>query len=272
MPFLPKISRLWVLFLSKLVTLRCRNAFFTRMTTEKTEGVVLGAVRCPGDRYIVRIFTANKGVVAFAVRMGRGRRTVAQRALLQPLSLVELDFEFRERSQIQQLQDWRLSVTYASIPYDPQKSAIAFLLGEFLMHALANEQANVSLFLFVKQSLMWLDLCGGAFANFHLCFMIRISRFLGVMPAAEDYPWGAYFDLQSGMFVMLRPPHNAFLHPEEARFVPSLLRMNFVQMHRYRLNRLQRMRILQVLNDYYRLHIPNFPVLKSAEVLHALFS
>jgi DNA repair protein RecO (recombination protein O) len=37
------------------------------------------------------------------------------------------------------------------------------------------------------------------------------------------------------------------------------------------INGAQRMRCLEVINDYYRLHIPDFPTLKSISILHDLF-
>ena len=37
------------------------------------------------------------------------------------------------------------------------------------------------------------------------------------------------------------------------------------------MNRLERTRCLNIMNEYYRLHLPDFPVLKSLEVLKELF-
>lgn len=37
------------------------------------------------------------------------------------------------------------------------------------------------------------------------------------------------------------------------------------------MNRAERTRCLTIMNEYYRLHLPDFPVLKSLEVLKELF-
>ena len=58
---------------------------------------------------------------------------------------------------------------------------------------------------------------------------------------------------------------------EEARVLPVLFRMDYATLHLFRLSRRERMRILQVLNEYYRLHVPNFPELKSLEVLQEFY-
>ena len=51
----------------------------------------------------------------------------------------------------------------------------------------------------------------------------------------------------------------------------QLMRMNYETMHLFTMNRLERTRCLNIMNEYYRLHLPDFPVLKSLEVLKELF-
>jgi DNA repair protein RecO (recombination protein O) len=50
------------------------------------------------------------------------------------------------------------------------------------------------------------------------------------------------------------------------------MRMDFPTMHLYHLNRMDRNRIVDVLLHYYRLHIPQFPELKSLSVLQELWN
>lgn len=47
--------------------------------------------------------------------------------------------------------------------------------------------------------------------------------------------------------------------------------MNYDSMRFFAMNRQERMRYVEVLNDYYRLHIPDFPELKSLDVLKEVF-
>ena len=51
-----------------------------------------------------------------------------------------------------------------------------------------------------------------------------------------------------------------------------LMRMNYETMHLFTMSRLERNRCLVIMNDYYRLHLPDFPVLKSLDVLKELCS
>jgi DNA repair protein RecO (recombination protein O) len=50
-----------------------------------------------------------------------------------------------------------------------------------------------------------------------------------------------------------------------------MMRMDYPTMHLFRLSRHERNRLLEVAVTYYRLHLPNFPELKSLAVLQQLF-
>jgi DNA repair protein RecO (recombination protein O) len=59
--------------------------------------------------------------------------------------------------------------------------------------------------------------------------------------------------------------------PEEAFRITRLMRMNYETMHLFCMNREERARCLEIIGNYYRLHIPGLQELKSPEVLRELF-
>ena len=149
---------------------------------------------------------------------------------------------------------------------------MALFLSEFLYRAVREEAENRPLFAYLQHSIIWLDECGGGFANFHLVFLMRLSRFLGLYPNLEDYHTGDYFDLLNACFTSIRPQlHSSYINPEEAGRLRQLMRMNYETMHLFGMSRAERARCLAIMNDYYRLHLPDFPALKSLEVLKELF-
>lgn len=142
----------------------------------------------------------------------------------------------------------------------------------FLYRAVREEAENRPLFAYLQHSIIWLDECRDSFANFHLVFLMRLSRFLGLYPNLEDYENGDYFDLLNACFTPLRPQlHSFYILPAEASRLTMLMRMNYETMHLFAMNRAERTRCLTIMNEYYRLHLPDFPVLKSLEVLKELF-
>ena len=110
--------------------------------------------------------------------------------------------------------------------------------------------------LILKHSITWLD-DASRFANFHLVFSDALSRFIGLYPNLDDYAEGDYFDLLNACFVATKPSHHVFyVGPDEAARIKQLMRMNYETMHLFSMNRVERMRCLVILNEYYRLHIP----------------
>jgi DNA repair protein RecO (recombination protein O) len=101
--------------------------------------------------------------------------------------------------------------------------------------------------------------------------MVQLLRFLGIYPNLEDYVPGCYFDLVQGCAVREHPSHPNFLMPDAADSFIALLRTGYDSMHLLSLNRKLRGEYLATLSLYYRLHVPEFPELKSAAVLRELF-
>ena len=86
---------------------------------------------------------------------------------------------------------------------------MALFLAEFLYRAIREEAENRPLFAYLQHSVIWLDECREGFANFHLVFLMRLSRFLGLYPNLEDYHTGDYFDL-----LIFTTDSRAFLHSD----------------------------------------------------------
>ena len=134
--------------------------------------------------------------------------------------------------------------------------------------ALREEAENRPLFAYLQHSIVWLDECGSGFANFHLVFLMRLSRFLGLYPNLEDYHSGDCFDLQNACFTPLRPQlHSDFIGPEEASRLTMLMRMNYETMHLFDMNRTERARFsgIEVFGSFERtvrlsLALRQFPV------------
>jgi len=217
------------------------------------------------------MFTREAGRLSFVVSLPKTSKSRLKKQYFQPMTLLEIECDVRQRLQLQKLKDARLLSAYASIPFSPEKLALSLFVAEFLYHALHAEQQNEPLFVYVCDSMQWLDMASAGYANFHLTFLMRLSRFLGFYPNLDEYSEGCIFDLREGRFSAVTPMHRDFLGPDDARRIHILMRMDFPTMHLYRLSRTDRNRIVDVLLHYYRLHIPQFPELKSLSVLQELW-
>lgn len=240
---------------------------------QTTEGVVLGVLKIAGGQQIVTAYTSANGRLSYIMRTPRSRKSAVPMSLLQPLSLVQIVGDVRPDVALQRITSMSCICPYQSIPSNPYKSAMALFLQEFLMRSVREEGLpNNALYDFITTSMRWLDAAEDGYSNFHIAFMLRISAFLGLQPNTSHYIRGCCFDLQEARYVPSPPQAEAYcLTGTEAAAVGTLMRMNLSNMHRFLFSRQQRRRILNVMNDYYRLHIPDFPELRSLQVLHEVF-
>ncbi len=248
----------------------------------KTEAIVLHSLKYGETRLIVDLFTKEVGRLSCILPLPKTPKSRLKKQYFQPMTLLEVEIDLRQRLQLQKLKDARLLSAYASIPFSPEKLALSLFIAEFLYHALRSEQQNEPLFAYLVDAIQWLDIAETGYANFHLTFLMRMSRFLGFYPNLEVRGMRSevremsetefFFDLHEGQFCTSAPTHRDFLQPDDARRIHTLMRMDFPTMKLYRLNRTDRNRIVDVLLHYYRLHIPQFPELKSLSVLQELWA
>lgn len=235
----------------------------------KSSALVLHSIRYGDSRLIVDMYTRELGRQCYIVNIGKGGRSAMKKQYFQPLTLLVIECDQRPLDQLQRLRSAELLCPWQSLLTEPNKLAIALFVSEFLYYALRFENKDERLFDYVRASLEWLDGRRDRYANFHLVFLMRLSLFLGFFPNLEDS--GSYFDLRASTYCTTPPLHHDYLMPEEASHIRLLMRMDFATMHLFRLSRAERARTLEIIEHYYRLHLPAFPELRSLPVLHGLF-
>ena len=238
----------------------------------KTRAIVLNSVKFGESQRIVDFLTEQSGRLSFICRQPKSARSRVRKSFFQPMTVVEITFDYRQRVRLQHIKEETIALPFASIPFEPYKLSISLFLAEFLYYATRSEQADLPLFNYVVNSLAWLDGAHKSFSNFHLVFMMRLSRFLGFYPNLDGYQEGDFFDLRNSIFTPEPPLHADFLCPDEAAKISLLMRMNYETMHLFAMSRAERNRCIELITAYYRLHLPNFPELNSLSVVRELFS
>ena len=236
----------------------------------RSQAIVLHQIPYSDAYAVVHLYTKEFGRQPYLLSRNHKNSRLRQ-SLFQPLSIIEYEADHKGSRELQRIREARSLYAFSGIPVDPVKNAIALFLSEVLFRALEERESNPALFDYLMQSVQILDLCQQGTANFHLVFLIKLTRYLGFYPNVEDNAPGWYFDLLAGTFCELRPLHDAWLSPEDAQGFAVLLRINFENMPAFRYDRHQRQRILRQTLDYYRLHLSDFPRIKSLEVLQDLF-
>lgn len=237
----------------------------------KTRAIVLRTIRYNDQKVIVDLYTEVYGRITSMVTMARSSKGRMKKQLFQPLTSLQLELDYRERQQMQRIKDVQIDTPWTRLSSDPVRMTVGMFLAEVLYYVTRQEQQDDTLFSFLTASLQWLDISEQGIANFHITFLIRMARFIGFLPSAEDYTDGQLFDLRTGEFTLVHPAHSDTLNADEARRMHQLLRITYPTMHLYRMSRTERQQCLDIILRYYRLHTPSFPELKSLAVMQEIF-
>jgi DNA repair protein RecO (recombination protein O) len=238
----------------------------------KNKAIVLHCLPYNDNTNIVHLYTEEFGRISYLAGKPRSRKSSLRSAFFQPLSLVEIEADHHGSRSLQRIKEIRCLHALSGIPFEPVKNGVALFLAEVLFRALRESEKNPVLFDFLYRSIQLLDACDNKnLANFHLVFLIKLTRYLGFYPNVEEQQPGWYFDLHGGCFVPVCPLHNAWLNPTQANDFAHLLRMNFDNMGAYKFDRHERVEIVKQMLNYYRMHLTEFPTIKALAVLQELY-
>ncbi|WP_165041574.1 DNA repair protein RecO [Dysgonomonas sp. ZJ709] len=237
----------------------------------KTRGVVLSTINYNDKYMLVQIFTEMFGRVTYMVSKAKSRNTKVSKSLFSPLAILELEVDHQASRDIHRIGEARSTLHLYDISGNMAKTSMTFFLSEFLTRVLKDANDSQLLFNFLDQSVQILEMTDKSIANFHLVFMLKLSRFLGFYPNLHDYTVNSIFDMMNGEFVTHQPLHNHFLNRYDSRALARLDRISYENMHKFIFSRQDRIIVINRILEYYRLHLQDFPQLKSLDVLHELF-
>jgi len=236
----------------------------------KTSGIVLHSIKYSDSTTIITVYTHQFGRVSYMVHGVNKKKSANPAAFLQPLSLVEMDVYHTPGKNIQRLKEMRMAHPFTGIPFDPVKNSLALFISEVLFRTLRQTEPDENLYLFLENSILQLDYSKTAMSNYHLVFLLKLTRYLGFEPN-QDNEVVNYFDLMNGVFMKEKPPHTHFILPETTADFINVLNADYSSMQYVTFTRIRRANLLQSIVEYYQLHIPDFHGLHSLPVLQSLF-
>lgn len=230
---------------------------------ETTSGLVLNFIRYKETSVISKIYTLRFGLQTYLRNSVRSSKGQGQIALFQPLSQVELVVYHTKNADIKRISSIRLQYAYQSIGVSIKKSAIGLFLAEVLNLVLKEEEeSRPDLFSFLCSSLQILDYLSQESENFHLRFLLKLSKYLGFYPISAEVVYNQIYGNQqsSGSGAVSQDEFEAleFLITsgyEDALPINSTLRRN----------------LLEVIIRFYGYYIENISNLRSVEVLKEVF-
>jgi DNA repair protein RecO (recombination protein O) len=237
----------------------------------KARGIVLHHIKYKETSAVVYIYTDLFGRQSYLVNSIKGKRSKYSSNLLQPLTLLEMEVYHKEGRELQRIKEVRNHIPYRSIPFNPYKRSQTLFLAEVLYRSLREEDPTPGLMDFLEKSLQILDISEENTLNFHLFFIVQLTKFLGFYPRDNFTSEKNGFDMRNGQFADSFNLHPDFFDTQCSQLLYKLLGTTFGEISELAIDQDIRTNFLDYMMDFFRLHLMGFGKVKSLSVLHDVF-
>jgi len=236
---------------------------------ETTKAIVINTIKYGDTSLITTCYTQKYGKKVYMLKgVLKAKKAKIKAAYFQPLMQLNLTANHNNKGILNSLRDAEVLNFYNSVYTDLKKQSIALFLAEILYYAIQEEEENTALYQYLETSFLWLDVHDKV-SNFHLLFLLNLTKFLGFYPKLNhvEYP---YFDLVEGGFTTKK--HFQVIFGENLMQFKKLLGINFDVLSQINFSSTNRQTILNMLIQYYELHLSGFKKPKSLSILKSVFN
>lgn len=238
---------------------------------QKTRGIVLHQIKYSDSSVIVHIYTEESGRQVFLIKGARRKKSNVRINMFQPLYVLNLEIYYSHKREIQRIKEYNNIIPFVSIPYDIKKSTIAIFLGEMLYRFLLLAESDKNLFGYLYNSINYLDMTEENVSNFHLLFLIHLTKYLGFFPNDNYSKHSLFLDLKNGVFLHSIPNHSHYLDKDESRLFNNLQKANFSEISLLKMSPASRTNLLYRLIEFYKLHQPFSGEIRSFQIMKEVF-
>jgi len=235
-----------------------------------TNAIVISKIRYRDNDLIVKCYTEQLGIVNYILKgVLKNKKANVKTAYFQLLSQLQLDTTHRNNSSLQFIKDVRLNHLYATLHTNVIKGSVVMFLAEVLANALREEEKNSILYEYLETTFLWFDK-QGQYANFHLLFLLNLTRHLGFYPDTSNIQFD-YFNLNEGEFQSVATSKYS-ISGENLILLKRLLGIKFEELNSIKLNSKQRLSFLKMILLYFELHLSGFNQPRSLQLFNQVFN
>lgn len=233
-----------------------------------TQGIVLHNIKYADKKIISKIYTKDFGLITANVNVGSGPKAKIKSGVIQPLTQIEFVISLKENKEIQQLSEVKCLFVYTDLQTNFSKLCIAQFLNEVLYKCLKEQTPNTDLFDLICHTYQWIDQADAGYLDTHIYFLFELTKHLGFYPANNRDKQLAYFDTLEGKFQSSIKSFPLGFDFWQSELFADLF--SYSLSNQKKLNRSERLALLDCLLHYYKMQIPGLMDMKSYQVMQEM--
>lgn len=231
----------------------------------KTKAIVLSKIKVSDHKEILKCFSEEDGILSLLF-FNKSTKKSSQRTNFQIFQEVEFVFQKIKEAQLPIVKEFTIVRARLSLLDNPINSLIGMFMAELLSACIGEHERNDLLFHFMEELGGDLDTNDIKTNELLLWYMLHLSQILGFRPAAINVELDSraiYFDPLQGSFDV---PQSTSLPKEESLLLNSLLH-SYENELPMQVEKDKRIKTIQLLLNYFQLHVPNLRVPRSLDVV-----
>jgi DNA repair protein RecO (recombination protein O) len=228
---------------------------------QQSKGIFIHKSAYSESSLIVSFYTEDAGMQRFLFQGGKKKA-----AGLFPCSICEITYYRRPDSELGKLTEAQIYSSLSQVPFNPVHGTVAFFFADIIRNVLKSETEDRDLFLFLCRSIQQMDeLKTQDLSLFVIYFLIRLTEYLGIEPQVQAQH-KRFFMPSEGLFTDLERLDTITFSGEGVALIQNLLSERTI----LEVSSIAKKDALDILLTYFRLHIPNFNVDRTLDILREL--
>lgn len=230
---------------------------------DSTRGIILKTIKYRDTSAITDVFTEKYGLKTYIINGVYKSKPRVAPSLLElgaALQMVVYNKEGRNINRVKEVQaDFYPGATIS----DLRRSAVKLFLVELSRKTLRFDVPQPELFLEIRNLLFQVENDKNPVANYHLYFLVRLLKHLGIFPDLTHWPRKKVLSVKEGALLPDTPHQGHWIPEDMVRILIELDKQPLEQIHELKLSREQRQSFIEHMLSYYAYHIENFSQLNT---------
>ena len=234
----------------------------------KTEAIVLNRIKYTDNSFVVNLYSEAIGKISVLARTSV-RKTGQKANMFAPLNIIQTELRLKDTRSVQGMSYCEL--VKSPIDSDINKICISQFIAEVIMKMVKEEEQNVKLYNFFKETIYAIETSSENIVNLHIIFLKEFARHLGFAITNNYCNETPYFNSREGMFLPFFTSEEESFNQQLSLAFSTILRASY-QTCNTSIPYVYRKEIIRQMLEYYKIHTENLSEIKSLKVLNEIFS